>query len=163
MTVTYHCLYYLPWKRHYLASLKMGKHRESTFILFYKDDLRLLSVALLEGFGLVITFSGVPIVWSSCFFAVLKLLDILSTPVPPQKGIEQSLHNLIGVPSSTLYQTLWSFIINMTPANIIMNLLIFHPYLQNTTNIKWSTLNLISNWQQTSPLSCPRNRADRWC
>ena len=55
------------------------------------EYLRLLSVALLKGFGLIIAFGGFSVVGSTGFFAILVFLDVLATLIPAEESVEEAL------------------------------------------------------------------------
>lgn len=74
-----------------MASLKMGRQRGSTFMLGFEIIVRLLGVALLEYFGFVIALSGVSVVGSTGFFAILEFFDVLAAPVPAEESVEEAL------------------------------------------------------------------------
>lgn len=120
VTYHYHSIYLgkdITWHHWKWASI------ENQFSFYiYKDHLRLLSIALLEDFCLIITFSRFSIIGSACLFAVLEFLYVLATSIPSQERIKQSLNNLIAIPRSIWYQMLWSYIIFMILLNIIINL-----------------------------------------
>jgi hypothetical protein len=63
--------------------------------------VRLLGVALLEDFGFVVALSGVSVVGSTGFFAILEFFDVLAALVPAEESVEEALELGMKVPRLT--------------------------------------------------------------
>ena len=70
-------------------------------MLVFEIIVRLLGVTLLEGSGLVVALSGVSVVGSTGFFAILVFFDVLAALVPAEESVEEALELGMKVPRLT--------------------------------------------------------------